>query len=94
MSAREERDKKPLWDRLIEHNKKSKLVQDQKYIVKRLKDYRKETEGCTFTPQLNPTDYNMNQTLDYLNIGDVYDRNRTWRRKKEIKIDEERIRKK
>lgn len=51
VTAREEKDSKPHWDRLIEHNEKVKKMHDQKYLNKKLEEYQQETIGWTFTPR-------------------------------------------
>ena len=81
MSAKEERNTKPLWDRLIDHEKIKRKIKDQKFLLKKIKDYEKEAEGCTFEPQLETEDYEFDHSLEYITSGDIYDRNNVWRHK-------------
>jgi hypothetical protein len=94
ITAREERDSKPLWDRLLEHNKKVKQSIDNKFIEKRMIEYNKETEGWTFEPEFFSKAYRFNQTQkqSLMDAGDVYDRSSMWTMQKNIKIDEHRFR--
>lgn len=91
MSIKEEREGKPLWDRLMEHDKKVKKLIDQKFIEKRLHDYEKETEGCTFSPELYTQDFNRQVHDKYQAAGDIYNRNNMWKLQKDMKIDEQRL---
>jgi hypothetical protein len=88
ITSNEERTSKPLWDRLIEHDKKVKEIMDQKFIFKKVSEQQKELSGCTFEPRLNTQRYRQKEELQ----GDVYDRNSMWKLHKDMKVDEQRMR--
>jgi len=80
--SKEQKDIKPHWERLLEHDKKIKHLIDQKFIEKKLVEFEKETEGWTFEPKFYTKDYHPKTQLN----GTIYERTNVWKLQKDIKI--------
>lgn len=68
---------------------KSKVWLTKSFYKNKLKEYQKETEGCTFQPEIYSYDY-RNPAME--GVGDFYERNNMWKLHKDMKVDEQRNR--
>ena len=87
LTSKEDRDSKPLWERLIEHSNQVKMDIDQKFIQKKIHEYQVETEGCTFTPRLYTKKMIQSTSVPK---GNIYERCSLWKRNINVKVTEQR----
>jgi len=70
-------------------------MHDQRFLNNKIKKYKNETKGCTFTPRINYSrDEDFEAPEEQLITSTIYDRQSLWKLKKDMKVDEERTKRK